>query len=184
MLFETLAVNSEIQLKAAKPSYAPALWRLVQENRPHLEKWMDWAQNLKNIANTERYLREMNLFNQGQQHFFSFIFSEEQLVGSIALLKRDKINHSAEIAFWKHPVLLSKDDMFLTCTSLIEYIWTYDFIQRLELQTLSLNEPAKNLAARLGFELEGRKRRAIFRNRGYLDLDVYGLLKQESLDNK
>lgn len=179
MLFETLFVNSELQLKAAKPSHAPALWSLVQEQQDYLEKWMDWAQNLKQITDTERYLREMSLFNQGKQHFFSFIFKEQQLVGSIALLKRDKVNHTAELAFWKHPKSLSKEDMFLTCTALIEYIWLHDFLQRLEIQTLSLNEPAKKLAISLGFELEGCRRRAIFRNMVYHDLEIYGLLKDQ-----
>lgn len=181
MLFETLPINSVIQLKAANPTFAPALWDLVQKHQDYLEKWMDWAQNLKQLSDTERYLREMYLFNQGQQHFFSFIFKQDELVGSIALLKRDKTNHSAELAFWKHPTLLSKEDMFLTCAALMEYIWAHDFLQRIELQTLALNEPAKQLALRLGFELEGCKRRAIFRKEAYLDLEIYGLLKQQSI---
>lgn len=178
MLFESLAVNSIIQLKAAKPIFASALWDLVQQHQDYLEKWMDWAQNLKKLTDAERYLREMYLFNQGQQHFFCFIFKQEELVGSIALLKRDKTNHSAELAFWKHPTLLSKDDMFLTCATLMEYIWKYDFLQRIELQTLASNESAKQLALRLGFKLEGRKQRAIFRKEVYLDLEIYGLLKR------
>lgn len=177
MLFETLPIREDLELKAASPDFAPLLWALVKVHRPYLENWMDWPQNLGSLTDATRYLREMHLFNQGQQHFFSFIFQQQQLVGSVALLKRDKVNRSAELAFWKHPSLLSKENMYLTCSTLIQYIWKQDFIQRLEIQTLSENHAAQKLTLSLGFQLEGRKRKALFRQETYHDLEFYGLLK-------
>ncbi|MEM6378171.1 MAG: GNAT family N-acetyltransferase [Bacteroidota bacterium] len=179
MLFENLAINPDIQLKAANPAFVQSLWDLVQRHRNFLEKWMDWPQNLQNEPDVARYLREMHLFNQGQQHFFCFIFKQQTLAGSIALLKRDKVHHTAEIAFWKHPQLISKPEMHLICKTFIQFVWENDFLQRLEIQTLSSNIPAKKLATTLGFELEGCKRRAICRKEQYYDLEIYGLLKHK-----
>lgn len=177
MLFENLNINPAIQLKAASPSFVLPLWELVQEHRSFLEKWMDWPQNLQKEPDVARYLREMHLFNQGQQHFFCFLFKNQALAGSLALLKRDIVNHAAEIAFWKHPLLISKQEMYLTCKTFIQFVWENDFLQRLEIQTLNGNVPTKRLAAELGFQLEGCKRRAIYSKEEYHDLEIYGLLR-------
>jgi RimJ/RimL family protein N-acetyltransferase len=58
----------------------------------------------------------------------------------------------------------------------IAYARQSGVIQRIELQVLARNEPAIHLYRRLGFEIEGTRRRAVFRDGEYQDNLIMALL--------
>ena len=181
MLFKEIIISTELSLQAASTDFSPALFHLVERERNHLEPWMEWPQRIDTPQRCERYLREMELINGVGQQFFSFIFFQEQLAGSIALARIDAQNRVAELGFWKSKSLLPKVQMEKAMRTFIAACWQNSPLHRLEIQTPATNVPAKALSEKLGFTLEGSKRDALFLNEEFVHLEIYGLLRGEGV---
>lgn len=179
MLFEEIIISTELSLKAASTDFSSSLYQRIEQERDHLEPWMEWPQRIDTPKRCERYLREMELINGVGQQFFSFIFFREQLAGSIALARIDTQNRVAELGFWKSKSLLPKVQMEKALQTFIAACWQNSPLHRLEIQTPATNFPAKALSEKLGFELEGSKRDALFINEEFVHLEIYGLLRGE-----
>lgn len=183
MLFERISLSTQLSLIAASTDFSGALFEVIQQERNYLEHWMDWPHHLNSPARCERYLRELQLINRAGQQFFSFIFYQEQLAGSIALARIDRRNQSGELAFWKSKSWLPKAKMHLATQAFIDACWQNSTLHRLEVQTAALNLSAKLLSENLGFRLEGSKKEALLIDDQFVDLDIYGLLRNPKATN-
>jgi len=183
MLFQRRIVSPDLCLMAATTEISPALFTLLEQERTYLERWMKWPQRIDTPARCQRYLREMQLINGAGQQFFSFIFYQDQLAGSIALAKIDRQNQVGELGFWKSQTRLPKVQMQTAMQNFILACWENGEIHRLEIQTPNTNLPTKKLSEKLGFQLEGSKRKALRMDGQYVDLDIYGLLIPDDHSN-
>lgn len=52
-------------------------------------------------------------------------------------------------------------------------------LRRIQLEVLEYNQTAQNLYRKIGFVVEGRKRKAVFKNGSYVDEMIMGLLRDE-----
>lgn len=62
---------------------------------------------------------------------------------------------------------------------IIDWAWANPVVRRLELEVFSNNPRAIHLYEKLGFEHEGRRRRAFFKDGGWLDSLLMGMLLEK-----
>ena len=104
----------------------------------------------------------------------------DQHVGNISLQSIDPLERSAEFAIvigektaWGKG--LSKEAARL----ILDHGFGALNLHRVYCGTSSENIPMQKLALAMGFSLEGRRREALYKNFGYLDILEYGLLRCE-----
>jgi len=174
LLFETLKVSSEIRLRIPKTSDHNAFFELIYESNPYLSPWLDWPNKISTPQAAVIMLREMMLFNQGGQKFFSFLEKNGQLVGSIALMRIDPKNFSAEVGFWKSPTQISPQEMRSVGHAFCQACFEKSFLKRLSIRCRADNQAAIQFAKDLGFDKEGQQKAAIFHKNNFYDQVLFG----------
>ena len=105
---------------------------------------------------------------------------EKKHIGNISLQNIDFINRCAEIAF-----LIGEKDYWkkgyakTAAILLINHGFEQLGLLRIYFGTSSENMGMQGLGERLGFQKEGRRRKALYKNNQFWDIVEYGLLKEE-----
>lgn len=100
---------------------------------------------------------------------------QDRVVGMAGLhVKRGKQRHSGEIGMMVHDQYQGRGVGRKLLQALLDLADTHLGLVRVELEVLADNPRAIRLYESCGFEHEGRKRRAIFRRGGYVDLLIMG----------
>lgn len=108
--------------------------------------------------------------------------SSSRHIGNIALQNIDFVNRSAEFA-----ILIGEKDCWGKGYSkeggrlLLNHGFRSLNLHRIYCGTAQNNLPMRKLAAYLGMRQEGRRRKALFKGKRYLDILEYGVLQEEFL---
>ena len=173
MLFQKLYINPDLQLVAVDATEASALLALILKEKAFLAPWIKWIQRIEVLEDAQKTVNEMALFNRGGQKFYSFIYHQQQLAGSIALVRIEHLNRKGELGFWKSKERLSTINMQLCCEAFIKACFSDRRLHRLEINTLYQNIPARMLAQKLQFRLEGIQKDAIYQENQFMDLALF-----------
>ena len=112
--------------------------------------------------------------------------SEKKLVGGIGLTKIDSFQGKAEIGFWLGKKYWRQGLMTEAINSVLEFAFNKLFLRRIDWNAFAENEASNTLAKKMGFTLEGTRRKAVrSKATGIVhDDNAYGLLKDEWLKRK
>lgn len=179
MAFPSRQLTPDLCLRLPRPEDTGALYRLVNAERRELERWLDWPRRIQRENDARQLIQEMRLFNRGGQKLFTFIFRENELGGSLALLRIDPQNRSAEMGYWKAGRVLRRPDMLRAGRCLVNHCLHTLALHRLEIRCAAENIPAARLATELGFREEGRLRDAWRYGDRYHDLLIFGKVLRE-----
>lgn len=112
--------------------------------------------------------------------FSVYSIKDEKHIGNISLQSIDHLNQSAEMAFlfgnreyWGKGYAQSASEM------VIDHAFKHLNMNRLYLGCLKTNIAMNKLALKLGFVIEGTRRKALFSNGVFHDVVEYGFLKDE-----
>lgn len=126
---------------------------------------MDWYQSVSKDRDTIRLIAENN---------------DGVRVGYVSMAPIDFKNRTGTMIGLKLPKeFRSKGygkDIF---TALSKYCFYTLGLNRLEGEHLATNEASYKFHINLGWKLEGVRRRAVFKNNQYIDMNMMGLLKEE-----
>jgi ribosomal-protein-alanine N-acetyltransferase len=101
-------------------------------------------------------------------------------IGNVALQNINNIYRSADLS-----IIIGEKDYWgkgygkQACTQMIEHAFNAMNLRRLSLGTFETNDAMKALAVSLGFQWEGLRRKAAWKNGRYVDIVEYGLLREE-----
>ena len=174
-----LIVNEKLNLRLADEKFADPLYQILASQKDYLRKWLGWVQEIETYEDLLNYLKTSRLFNHGGQKLITFIFFEEKLVGSVALVKIWKENNSAELGYWIIEEMQGKGIVSQCCQSILDYAFEEKGLHRIELNVEPHNKKSIALAEKMGFQLEGRMRDFLLLNEEYHDLEKYSLLESE-----
>ena len=106
--------------------------------------------------------------------------SDDEILGVVSLASVDHLNQSAEL----HIMIGEKKDQgkgigTFAVSEMLKHAFFNMNLQRIELTVLEENKRAQRLYEKCGFVQEGLKRRAKYKNGRYVNMLLYGLLKDD-----
>lgn len=174
-----LEINNKIKLCYPSPDFALPLFQLIESQREYLKDWMPWANKSNSLPEIKAILKENIRTNLSGQKLTIYIFSETELIGSVALTHIDKEHFKAEIGYWLHREYQGKGIMTQCLQGLMDYVYRTSDTNRLYMQIPSDNRASIRLAERLNFQHEGTLRADAFINGKMNDMKIYGLLRSD-----
>lgn len=163
--------------------FTDELFAIIEQHRSYLEEFLPWVKNIKKEWHANGFLKEAMLLNKGKQRLTTLVIHQEQLAGTVSLLKIDRKNNRAELGYWLRADLQGKGIMTKSCLRLIQYAFNGLQLNRLEMQIAANNLSSRKIPIRLQFTLEGRLRayQKNIKNTNFEDVEIFGLLKKEWL---
>ena len=177
--FPPIKISPKIELTWPEMAYAEPLFNIISLQREYLGKWLTWVEPIREIKDVERFLYEARLFNEGGQKLILFILYEKKLVGSVAIVKIDKVNLEGEIGYWLDQNFQGKGIITKSCQQLIELAFEEIQLHRLIVKINLENSKSLMIPERLGFKLEGTLREATLLHGIHLDTKLFSLLKKD-----
>ncbi len=174
-----LKVTDQIELRLPNLIFAEELFELIDKQRVYLSKWLPWVDMTHSINQTQAFIKASKLYNKGGQRLSTFVFRNNELVGSIGLVKIDKVNKSAEIGYWLNQDYQGESIISKSCRVLINYTFKHMDINRLEIKAAIGNSKSLAIPKKLGFQHEAILREAIFIRDEFHDIQLFSLLKKE-----
>jgi len=174
-----LTVREGVNLRELDQDDVPAYFHLVQSNRAHLSRWLQWVAYVNTTDDCAVAIREFQGLKEACESLTLGIWADESLAGVVCLQGVDRTNDRAALAYWLGVDFLGRGMMAASCAALLEHAFATLHLHRIELSAAVENVASWRLAERLGFRLEGTQRESERLHGEYLDHRLYGLLVYE-----
>ncbi len=174
-----IKVDDTIRLEFVEETHANSLLTLVNANRDYLREWLPWVDNMQTIENFQKHINDTKNRAALKTDFGFAIFLNNDLIGRIGLFHINHPNKIAEIGYWLAYRLQGNGIITKCCTALINHAFTVLELNRIEIKCGVGNIKSRAIAEKLQFKQEGILRKAEWLNGNFIDLYLYGMLKDE-----
>lgn len=182
MKADYLIVNKDIKLYLPRISYAEDLFELVSNQRDHLSPYVPFATSVKNVDDVKKFIKNIQITNQSKRSLITYLFYQEELIGSIGFVNINPKHASAEMGYWISKDFQGKGIVTKSCKKLIAYGFKHFDFHRIAMKVVPKNERSLKIPKRLGFEEEGLERGAFLNDGMFYDLMVFSLLAEPHRD--
>ncbi|WP_025948805.1 GNAT family N-acetyltransferase [Geobacillus thermocatenulatus] len=166
-------------LKLLTMEDAESLFALIDSCRPHLRQWLPWVDSTKTAADSKAFIFQgLQKFAAGNG-FEAGIWHRGQLAGVIGIHYMDRANRKTSIGYWLGESFQGMVLMTKACKACIDYLFTQQGMNRVEIRCATENHRSRAIPERLGFTNEGTIRDAEWLYDHFVDHVVYGMLARE-----
>jgi ribosomal-protein-serine acetyltransferase len=176
---ELLRISPSVKVIPAAIADASALASLVQENAVFLKKYLPKVATLSSVAACAKHLQHVLDAGKEDELFEWHIFANDTLCGAIRLNKIDLENQKASMGYYIAENCQGQGLASSSVRAVLGHCFDKLGLNRIELQCTSTNLASQQVAKRLGFTWEGMLRQAELLDGEYVDLFVYGLLRED-----
>ncbi len=173
-----IKVNDTIVLRLYQEHDAAELFKLIAENRTHFRKWLPWLDANTTAKDAENFIVDCMEKYKAKTSLSLGIYYKNKLVGSVGFNSLDKANKSAPIGYMLGKKFNGKGIMTQSCKALINYGFNELNLNRIDIKAGVENSKSRAIPERLGFKQEGILQQAEFLYNHYIDVAVYGMLKE------
>lgn len=173
-----LIVDEEICLKEIEYEDAGIIFKIIDSERNYMSEWLPFTDYTVEISDTQKYIN--SLIANGTNTLTFCILHNNSFAGLVGFKDPDYDNKKTEIGYWLSEKHQHKGIITRSCRKLIEFAFTELDMNRIQLKVATENVKSKKVALRLGFKHEGIERDGELHKSGFVDLDVYSLLKKEN----
>jgi ribosomal-protein-serine acetyltransferase len=181
MVPELISLDGDITLRLLRESDAEAIFRVVEQEREHLGRWLIWVDSTHEPADTRKFLASVEKKRVEGETYAYGIWSGGELLGLCGLHDISRINANAQVGYWLREGQQGRGVMTLAVDALLSLGFAALDLQRIELRAAEGNQRSWRIAERLGFRMEGTMRNLIRLRDGYADARLYSLLREEWL---
>ena len=174
-----ITVNDNIKLQTLVPEHAEELYELILASKEHLQRWLPWVKNVDSINYIENFIQETILRSDNKTEFAFVIFYKETMAGRIGLYHLQQQNKIGEIGYWLGKDYVGKGIIGQCCAAIIDYGFEVAELNRIVIKSGTENTESFRIPEKLGFTKEGILRQAELLDEGFIDLNLYSLLKSE-----
>ncbi len=174
-----IEVDEEIRLETLNDDHAVPVFRLIEENRLFLRRWLNFVDNMKSEQDLRDFIIGSKLRTLEKLEFTFVIFQGEQVIGRIGVYRVDQQNKIGEIGYWLPEDQQGKGIISRCCKILIPACFDQFELNRIEIKCAFENQKSRSIPEKLGFKNEGTLREAGMLNGEFVDLVVYSLLRKE-----
>lgn len=176
-------VNREVTLQILGLEHAYPLYRCVLQNRRHLQRWFNWAGELRGLEDMEAFILESwDQAKEGVEYHFG-IWWRKRLIGVIGAHSIDQWTQGGEIGYWLVRWAEGNGIMTQSTQAVLRFLFVEQSLNRVEIRCAYSNQRSQAIPKRLGFRLAGLFRKAERVAHRLEDLLVYELLKEEWQQN-
>ena len=174
-----IIVDKDILLKVVEPKDAEIIFNTIDNEREYLKEWLPFVEETHDISYTKTFIEHTIAADSSDLTFT--ISYKNQFVGIIGLKDTDMGNRKTEVGYWLSEKFQRKGIVTRSCRALIEFAFNDMNLHRIQLKAATKNFKSQAVAERLGFILEGIERDGELHSHGFVDLNVFSLLKKDQL---
>lgn len=167
--------KKETKMKVSKLDKKHLEERCNWLNHPDIYKHMNMQYPIT-LLETEKWFERIVSINSRIDLVFE---TDQQIASMTGITNIDTTNGIGEFYIMVNPSLQGRGIGLATTEFTINYAFINFNIHKIYLYTNSFNERANKLYTNLGFQLEGTLRKHKFKNGGFIDRYLYGLLKED-----
>ena len=122
----------------------------------------------------------VNLVITNKSLLYFAIANEKELIGGIGAVAFDDVHrYTSEVGFWLGKPYWNKGITTNALKVFCNYLFNYYNFNRLTANVFEGNDASRKVLEKVGFILEGRQRKSVFKENKFIDHYIYGLLKEE-----
>lgn len=178
-MVDHIVVNDDIILRLPQDKWAKKIYAIVDSQREYLRQWLPWVDRTTSIHYIKTFLRESILFNKGGQRFTTFIFHNNELVGSISFVRINKEHQRGEIGYWLRRDFQGHGIVTKSCIALVDYGFKTLNLQRIEIRILSGNKKSMGIPQMIGFRHEGTLRDNVKLYDTFHDVELFSMIRSD-----
>lgn len=175
----TLPVDDEIVLRLHDDFRVGEFYALIDRNREHLGRFLEWTVYHQSVENTRSYVRmERRAFAAGNA-IAARIYAGDQVVGSMALTLVNADWKIGEIGYWLGAEYSGRGYVTRAARSLLDYGFGVLGLHKIVLRAIRSNTRSLEVARRLGLHYQGivASERLLYGT--YHDYEVYYALASD-----
>lgn len=151
--FKSELIGKRIILKRLKPIFAAAstLFKVVDENRQHLNPWFPWVKLETRVEDCFKYLLETDKKLKAGEKADYGIYLEKEYIGNIGIFDINKKNKSAEISYWLSKKFARNGYMTEAVGILEKEAFINSGLNRIQIKCDERNIPSAKTAKKCGY---------------------------------
>ena len=169
-------VDSEINLILLQEPLADELFRLIDNDRQYLNRWLAWPSYVKSMDDTKAFIKQSLHDFADQKSLTCAIEFQQQVVGVISFNKIHQSLKKVELGYWLGSGWQGRGIVTRGCRHLVQYAFDSG-MEKIQISVAEDNQSSRNICERLGFTLEGVISNAENVQGKVLNHAVYGLHK-------
>ncbi len=145
----TIQISATVALKLLSLSDAPALLKVVNDSRQRLHRYLNWVEQVTDLASTEQYIKQRissNLYNA----CWYGIYINDQLLGVFGIKYANTQTNIAEIGYWLGDGAAGQGIVSLIITTIRPQLHAQFGTQTLEFKILEENMASIRIAQKAG----------------------------------
>ena len=174
-----ISIDASTELRLLSESDAPELFRLIDQNRVHLRRWLPWVDATQTEEDERLFLRASRAQLLNNNGFACSICYQGQIAGNIGYHPIDWSTQRVEIGYWLAEQFQGQGLMTKACQAFTAYAFDALQLNKVEIRCAPDNIRSCAVPQRLGFIREGLIRQAGWLYDHYVDLVLYGMLADE-----
>jgi ribosomal-protein-serine acetyltransferase len=172
-------LGPNLYLRLLEERHSSAVFRLIDRERSYLRDYFAWVDATKSEDDTLAFVRQSLAQFSTAAGFAAGIWAHDSFAGVIGLHKVDWLNRRAEIGYWLGREFQGRGVATQACLAVTRHALVEMELNRVEIRCATSNKRSKAIPRRLGFTYEGILRQAELLHEGYVDLEVYSMLRGE-----
>jgi ribosomal-protein-serine acetyltransferase len=174
-----LPVDRDLLIQPLGERDVPELFRLTDDNRLHLRRWLPWLDGVRTPADTRAFVARARACLRAREELHAGIRAEGVLIGVIGLHRVDWDNRATSMGYWLAAAWQGRGVMTRACRTFTTYALRDLGLHRVEIRCAVGNARSRGIPERLGFTVEGTLREAEWLYDHFVDLVVYGMLARD-----
>ncbi len=186
--FKNQLKGDRITLKRTRPTLkmAESMFKVIDENRKHLEPWFPWPKLTLKIEDSLKYLFDKELKTEKGEIVEYGIFINNEYIGNISIFNINKKNKSGEIGYWLSSYYTRKGYMTEAVKVLEKEAFEKMKLNRVQIKCDERNKASFGVAKKCDYKYEGNFRADSFSEyfNDFRNTFVFSKLKSEYKKNK
>ena len=158
------------------------IYNTIDRDREYLRKWLPFVDYMTSLTDEEYFVKCVVLNRaKGEKNEIFTIWYQGTFAGLIGFRDSDWENHHTEIGYWLAKDMQKKGIITNSVIKLISYAFNDLNMNRIQIRCGVGNSSSSSIPQKIGFSFEGIERESEKHANGYIDLEVYSLLKKDWL---
>lgn len=150
-----LIVDNEITLKTVQLSDVEIRYKIINENRDFLKKWLGWLDFYKKSDDLLEYTKACQEKEKNKEAYAFGIYYLNEFVGCIEIQEINYRNQKCEIGYWLSEKFNGKGIMIRSCKAIINYIFNNLKLNKISILAATENYSSQAIPEKLNFIKEG-----------------------------
>lgn len=175
-----IVVDDDTVLRPVFEVSAEELYRLIDQDRTYLGRYLDFATPEYSLKHAEAYSRQSRKnWGRADEQAYAIVLSGN-VAGAIGMHRYGARNRAVEIGYWLDSRLQGRGIMARCVLKLTEMAFEHLGVNQVNISTDVANGPSRSVAERTGFRSDGVTRQWLLNAAGELaDMARYSMLRDE-----